>query len=208
MTASDTNAPQLTAFAGVRLIATGDLHEVVARTWEYLDGGGAEPLAVFDDGTGRTVDLDLRGRLDEALARLPQEPEATAERRTGPGRPKLGVVSREVSLLPRHWEWLASQPGGASVALRKLVETARRQNAGKDLARQRRDAAHKFMWTMAGDMEAFEEASRALYAAEYARLEQLTEPWPRDVRDHVARLVHALLAAEAADVAGEQPPTR
>jgi uncharacterized protein len=195
----------VTAFAGTRLIASGSLREVVHRAWEHVGQSGQAPLLVFDDATGKTVDVDLHGSLEEALARVPEEPSGAPEHRPGPGRPKLGVVAREVTLLPRHWDWLATQPGGASVALRKLVEAARKQNAGKDLARARRDAAHTFMWAMAGDLEGFEEASRALYAADYARLDQLVEEWPADVRDHARRLVLALVAAERAAEAGGQP---
>ncbi len=73
----------------------------------------------------------------------------------GRGRPKLGVVAREVTLLPRHWDWLNAQPGGASVALRKLVEQARRANGDADRARAAREAAYHFMSAMAGDLPAF-----------------------------------------------------
>ncbi|MFY0534142.1 DUF2239 family protein [Nannocystis pusilla] len=45
--------------------------------------------------------------------------------RTGPGRPKLGVVSREVSLLPRHWEWLERQPSGSR---RRCADSSRRRS--------------------------------------------------------------------------------
>ena len=197
MTQATTETMQCTAFAGVRLIGTGSLGEVVGTTWKYLDGGGTEPVVIFDDETSNTVEIDFRGSLEETLARLPSAPADTPERRPGPGRPKLGVVSREISLLPRHWEWLTTQPGGASVALRKLVEVARKENAGKDQARLRRDAAHRFMWAMAGDFEGFEEASRAFFAADYARFDQLIQAWPEGVRDHAKRLVAKLVVAES-----------
>jgi uncharacterized protein len=187
-----------TAFGGTCLIGSGSLREVATRAWEYLERGGMEPLAIFEDSTGNAVEIDLRGSLEDALSRLPSGPAEPEERRTGPGRPKLGVVSREVSLLPRHWEWLASQPGGASVALRKLVEVARKDNAGKDRVRRCRDAAHKFMWSMAGDFEGFEEATRAFFAGDYTRFDALTQDWPPDVRDHARRLVQSLDAAERA----------
>lgn len=109
----------------------------------------------------------------------------------GPGRPKLGVVAREVTLLPRHWEWLNGQPGGASVALRKLVDEARRANDGKDRVRQAREAAYRFMSVMAGNERGFEEATRALFAGDRERFEEFVASWPADVRDHAKRLAAA-----------------
>jgi hypothetical protein len=115
----------------------------------------------------------------------PQEPASEPRRR---GRPKLGVVAREVTLLPRHWEWLNAQPGGASVALRKLVEAARRANGDKDRSRAARDAAYHFMSAMAGNLPQFEEACRALFAGDHRRFTTLIAAWPGDVRDHIIRL--------------------
>lgn len=136
---------------------------------------------IFDDATGKPVDVDLRGSPEEVRARL--EPAAR-----GPGRPKLGVTAREVTLLPRHWDWLAAQPGGASVTLRRLVEEARRGGGGKERRRQAQDAAYRFMSAMAGDAPGYEEATRALYAGDGARFEAQTQAWPADVRDHARRL--------------------
>ncbi len=104
------------------------------------------------------------------------------------GRPKLGVVAREVTLLPRHWEWLAAQPGGSSVALRKLVEAARRTHREQDELRQTRDAVYQFMSALAGDFPGFEEASRALFAADSPRFRELVDSWPQTVRDRVVEL--------------------
>lgn len=184
-----------TAFAGQRRLASGTAGEValaVKRATQPL----AEPIIIFDDGTGRSIDFDLRGDDREVLARLakltpPAEtPEAPAEPR-GRGRPKLGVVAREVTLLPRHWEWLNAQAGGASVALRKLVDEARRASGDKDRARQARDAAYHFMSTMAGDLPQFEEASRALFADDWRRFTALIADWPTDIRDHVVKLAYS-----------------
>ena len=190
-----------TAFEGSRRIASGDLRQVVARVKETVEGGSQEPVLIFDDTTSRVVDVDLRGTVEEVVARLPRassgEPaegaKATPEQEgpRGPGRPKLGVVAREVTLLPRHWEWLNSQPGGASVALRKLVEQARRDNEGRDRMRQAQEAAYRFMSAMAGNQPGYEEAIRALYAQEQARFDGLIQPWPADVRDHVRKLAAA-----------------
>jgi hypothetical protein len=98
------------------------------------------------------------------------------------------VVAREVTLLPRHWSWLASQPGGASVALRKLVEHGMRANAGKDRVRTSQNAAYRFMSTMAGNRQGFEEAARALFKGDRATLDRLVAGWPADIRDHLNTL--------------------
>lgn len=184
-----------TAFVGNRCIKSGGLEEVVLETKKHADLG--ENVLVFEDRTGNPIDFDLRGTEQDALDRLPEHPHFVARsratedepKRAGPGRPKLGVVSREVSLLPRHWEWLESQRGGISVALRSLVEEARKRNQSQLLARKAREAAGKFMWTMAGNFEHFEEASRAVYARDDARLLSLIREWPKDIRRHVQKLV-------------------
>lgn len=186
-----------TGFAGHRLLVSGELTEVALKAKAWLDRGDSAPILIFEDETGTPVDLDFRGSLYEFLDKLEKkrarrvEAEQAVEetRRSGPGRPKLGVVSREVSLLPRHWDWLNSQPGGASVTLRKLVEEAKRNSAGADRARRSQEAAYKFMSIMAGDFPGFEEASRAFFANDSERLEQLIQPWPEDVREHLRRLV-------------------
>ena len=124
-----------TSFAGHRRIASGSLQANALAIKESASRHSTGPMLTFDDETGRSVEVDTRGTEQEIRARFDPVPGAaeasgrnpaveTAVPR-GPGRPKLGVIAREITLLPRHWEWLASQPGGASVALRKLVEAAR-----------------------------------------------------------------------------------
>lgn len=173
-----------TVFDGTRRLASGTLAEVAVAVARAESRGAAGPLLVFDDETGAAIDVDTRGtEADVAARHTPRAPEPR-----GPGRPKLGVVAREVTLLPRHWEWLAAQPGGASVALRKLVEEARRRDDSADRARRAREAAYRVMHALAGDRPHFEEASRALFAADRDRLRTLTARWPKDVREHVDRL--------------------
>jgi uncharacterized protein len=169
-----------TAFAGERLLASGAKPTVLLALKGHEREG--DRVLVFDDATGRQVDFDLRGTPEEVLAR------AEARTRAGPGRPKLGVVSREVSLLPRHWEWLEQQPNGISAALRRLVDEARKREPDQARARRAREAAGRFMWAMAGDLRGFEEASRALYAGDHARLRKLIRAWPGDVRAHLLAL--------------------
>ena len=209
---TDTFSNFYTAFSGHRRIASGPLRTVALVVKQAIESGAARPVLIFDDTTGRSVDIDTRGSDEEVVARLAQ-PTATNVRAEGArsgcplqlvpdsldtdprigeprgrGRPKLGVVPREVTLLPRHWEWLATQPGGASVALRKLVEEARRTHAEKDRRCKAQERAYHFMAAMAGDMPSFEEATRALFANDQRRLRELVVAWPDDVRDHAISL--------------------
>jgi uncharacterized protein len=183
-----------TAFEGERRLASGPLAQI-ALAIKGVTKPAASPFLIFSDATGRPIDLDLRGSNDEVLARLPAASPASAEDAAaeprGRGRPKLGVVAREVTLLPRHWEWLNAQPGGASVALRKLVEQARRTSGAADRQRAARDAAYHFMSAMAGNLGNFEEASRALFADDRRRFSGLIASWPADIRDHVVKLAYA-----------------
>ena len=168
------------AFNGATLLCAGALAEVALAAKRMAEGDGAA-VTILDGATGRVVDLDLRGTDIEVAARYAPQSEEAPKR----GRPKLGVVAREVTLLPRHWDWLSAQPGGASVALRKLVETARKAETSGQ--RMRLEVAYRFMSTLAGDLPDFEEASRALFAGDDDRLDSLMRPWPADVRDEVRR---------------------
>ncbi|MES2191523.1 MAG: DUF2239 family protein [Pseudomonadota bacterium] len=181
-----TSSSSLTAFAALRRIVSGP-RAMVLKQLRALPQDPNTLIRVFDDATGTRLDFDLRPEAPEEPETLAVEAEAAPATRTV-GRPKLGVVAREVTLLPRHWEWLASQQGGASVALRKLVEDARRANEGRDAARTTREAAYRFMTEMAGDLPDFEEASRALFADDKARFESLVAPWPDDVKHYLATL--------------------
>jgi uncharacterized protein len=183
------------AFDGDRRIAGGDLREVARAAKEVLDRRKDAAILIFDGVTSGPVDIDFRGTVADVQARLPETADAPATTEDalpstprGPGRPKLGVVAREVTLLPRHWDWLAQQSGGASVALRRLVEDARR--SGEDIHRIRRaqEAAYRFMSAMAGNKPHYEDAIRALYANDRARFEKLIAAWPADVRDHALAL--------------------
>jgi hypothetical protein len=180
------NAANFTAFAGARLLAGGSALEVALVAKAAMKQAGHETILIFDDRTGREIDFDLRGDDTEIAARLQPAGAGPDEARKTSGRPKLGVVSREVTLLPRHWDWLAEQPGGASVTLRKLVETARKTGAAS--ARQAQQAADCFMGAMLGNQPGYEDAARALYAGDRPRFLELSAPWPADLRDHARRL--------------------
>ncbi len=199
-------------FQSGRCLASGRLSEVALPMKAALDASArslqAPPVLLLDDTTAEVIDLDWRGTPKEVLARLKAMVAATPDPATagmsdepdnaapapgavparGPGRPRLGVVAREVTLLPRPWDWLAIQPGGASVALRKLVEVARRDSETRDRVRQASAVAYRFMSTIAGHEAGFEEASRALFAGDQAGFEALIAGWPVDVRHHLKRL--------------------
>ena len=187
-----------TAFKGDECVASGNLLKVAGKVKEIFDQDERASLLIFNDDTSDLVEVDFRGTAEDVLkrmaTRLAEEetanlsPDRDPRSRPGPGRPKLGVVSREVTLLPRHWEWLKRQPGGASVALRKLVEEARRKNSRKDRVRYAQEAAYKFMSAMAGNFPGYEEALRALFAGDSERFDNLIASWPVDIRDHTRKL--------------------
>lgn len=195
-----------TAFSGTSRLASGTLADAagaIVRAMHARDNG---PLLIFDDRTGRVVDIDWRGTEDEVTARYaaasaPAPAPATAPdvpaAPRGPGRPRLGVVAREVTLLPAQWDWLGQQPGGASVTLRKLVDQARRERAGTDATRVARENAYRFLHAVGGDLPHFEAMSRALFAGDDAALQQLLVQWPADVRDYAFRLLAPATTAPA-----------
>lgn len=186
-----------TAFEGTRRILSGALADVALAAKTVIDGGSDEAVMILDDINSQRIEIDFRGTAADVLARLPPSPPVIdPEVPRGRGRPKLGVVAREITLLPRHWDWLNHQPGGASVALRKLVEEARHTHRFRDRVRQSREAAYRFMSIMAGDRIGFEEAARALFAGNHARFDAIVGGWPIDIRDHAQRLATEAFAVE------------
>jgi hypothetical protein len=188
-----------TAFVGPRRLASGRLIDV-ALAVRAQEGRVVDAILTFDDRSGAVVDLDLRGTEAEIADRLAEAGtpgDVTTGAGTGPdptpatrgrGRPRLGVVAREVTLLPRQWEWLASQPGGASQALRRLVDEARRADNGQARIRTAREAAYRFLTALAGDLPGYEEAVRALFAGDSGSFAHRTTAWPPDIRDYALRL--------------------
>ena len=194
------------AFVGDRAIASGDLREVARAAKQRLDRRKDASILIFDADTSAPVDIDFRGGITEVLSRLPEPANipAATDKATPPisrsaGRPKLGVVAREVTLLPRHWDWLAQQRGGASVALRRLVDVARRTNEDKDRIRHAQEAAYRFMSVTAGNRANYEAAVRALFADEPAGFARLIAEWPADVRKHALRLAERAFKGEPQD---------
>lgn len=172
-----------TAFVDERQLARGSLAEVLLAAKAWLDSGKPGQLLVFSDKTGRHRDYDFRGSAEEVVARA--TPQAV---RPGPGRPRLGIVSREVSLLPAHWAWLEQQPNGISATLRRLVDAEMKRNPALQDARRARDACHRFISTMAGDRRGFEEAARALSRGDRAAFDARIRAWPADIRRYARDL--------------------
>ncbi|MBK5017243.1 DUF2239 family protein [Pantoea sp. S62] len=195
----ESHSDSYTSFDGHRRLATGSLQTSALAVRRASENTAAGPFLIIDNATGRPVDIDIRGSEEEVVAKLTSAASAQTEavsqsdtsepcRSRGRGRPKLGVTAREVTLLPRHWEWLAGQPGGASVALRKLVEEARRANSEKEKVRKALERAYYFMLAVAGDLPGFEEATRALFASEPVKFQGLIAAWPSDIREHAMQL--------------------
>lgn len=185
---SDSTSRPSTAFDGFRLVASGALIDVALTVKEVLAKESSAAVLTFDDATGKVIDLDLRGDRSDIAARLAAAEPTNEEGPRGRGRPKLGVVAREVTLLPRHWEWLAQQRGGASHALRRLIDEARRNDGGESTFRAAQERAYRFLSGLAGDLPGFEEATRALFAGDKARFMEYTSAWPDDVQAYALRL--------------------
>jgi hypothetical protein len=186
------------AFHDHRLIAAGPLITVAEAVKAAQDAAPSTPILVFDEDTGEQLHLDLRGPWAAVRARLEATTAESVIEPPRPGRPKLGVVAREVTLLPRHWDWLTQQPGGASAAIRRLVEEARRTHAPRDRFRKAQEAAHRILNALAGDLPQFEEALRAFYAGDAAAFESRITGWPTDVRQHASALAENVRALDAA----------
>lgn len=180
-----------TVFVGERLVSSGTARELLPALKARFESDPGTLFLIFEDETGRQVDFDLRGSVEEVLAR-----HAGPSAHSGPGRPKLGVVPREVTLLPRHWEWLETQSGGASGAIRRLIDEARKREPEKARRQQAIQAAGRFLTAMAGNYPQYEEASRALYANDGEKFETLIAEWPSDVRRHASELAKAGFSAE------------
>jgi hypothetical protein len=203
-----TQAPY-TAFEGPRRIAAGDLMHVAVIVKEHFQAKPVEGVLIFDDATSQLVDVDFRGTVDEVRNRIPPQdkkseaieplPASDIDGPRGPGRPKLGVVAREVTLLPRHWDWLNTQTGGASVVLRKLVEEARRASVGRDRIRLAQEASYRFMSAALSGEANFEEATRALFAENRPVFDSLIAPWPVDLQDYLIKLSNGAFPDEQND---------
>lgn len=226
---SDLLSKPHTAFEGHRLLLSGALVEVALAVKTAIESGAPNAVLVFDDVTGRVVDLDLRGGSAEISERLSQPPQTFVGRyrpashetagpakddaanvegteARGRGRPRLGVVAREVTLLPKQWDWLATQPGGASAVLRRLVDDARRNGGKRQARRAAQEAGYHFMQAIAGDLPGYEEATRALFADDQPKLEQCIADWPHDIRAYALRLAFGAPDAPTSESGRKEAP--
>ncbi len=205
--------PTYTAFEGDTLLGKGPLTEVILKIKKRMGKADNSPALIFNDATGNTMDFNFQGSEKDVLRRLEvfvgeadgkgkdakgkdgkgrDGKGKAAEEAAGPGRPKLGVISREVSLLPRQWEWLASQSGGASAVLRRLVDDARKKSGDALTVKQTQERTYKFLSVMAGNLMGYEEAIRALYRKDAKGFATHTEGWPKDVKRHAEMLAEGL----------------
>ncbi|UQN10065.1 DUF2239 family protein [Deinococcus sp. QL22] len=194
--------PTYTAFHGSQHLVTGALREVLAylkTQIQPLDANSS--VLIFENHSGRQMDFNLRGTLSEVLDREAPLPAVAspALAKAGPGRPKLGIVSREISLLPRHWAWLELQRGGASATLRRLVDEARKQNPGQERVQQAQVATDRFLGAVAGNLPHFEAATRALYARDGTAFAEHSTHWPADIRTHALNLATPVFADQSAE---------
>ena len=184
-----------TAFEGDKMVARGPLLDVALKVKRSMGRADNSSVRIFSDITGSTMDLNFQGTEKDVLKRLEVFVGEESPESSGPGRPKLGVVSREISLLPRQWEWLASQSGGASAMLRRLVDKARKKTTEGGSIKQTQEKAYKFMSVVAGDLKGYEEAIRALYRKDRKNFLLHMEGWPQDVRAHAVKLAAPVFPA-------------
>ncbi|MBX3041139.1 MAG: DUF2239 family protein [Bdellovibrionaceae bacterium] len=187
---------QYTAFATDKKIADGEILDVAIKVKKFMNRKeGKTTVLIFDDQTGDQIEVDFRGDVDSVKERLESLLASQLGKKPGPGRPRLGVVAKEITLLPEHWEWLGIQPGGASVTLRRLIEEAKKKNVSRDQIRQAQDRTYKFMTVMAGDLPDYEEALRALYAGDAKSFQTRLSSWPKDIQEHTRKLALEALRA-------------
>ncbi|MES2802482.1 MAG: DUF2239 family protein [Bdellovibrionota bacterium] len=178
-----------TVFAGFKIISQGNIEEVAIATKKYLKKEDDVRLLIFSDLSGKQMDLDLSGADKDVIDRLSVYKAAEASVSvSGPGRPKIGVKPREVSLLPLHWEWLSTQSGGASATIRRLVDEKMKAPTPKDKIKQTQESVYTFLNSIAGDLTNFEDAIRFLYRQDEAKFKDAIADWPKDLKKHTLTL--------------------
>ena len=184
-----------TAFNNQHILIQGSLEKVVLKVKKQLEQHPSSDVLIFSDSSGKKMDFDLRGSENEVLARLEKFIGKDALSTTsGPGRPKLGVISREVSLLPRHWEWLSTQSGGASASLRRLIDETKKQTSAREIIKQAQERTYKFMTTIAGNLSNYEDALRALFSKDKKLFEDHINDWPKDIKKQTIKLAGDVFA--------------
>jgi hypothetical protein len=181
-----------TAFENFEILTWGGLEEVAIDVRKRLKAHPSASIFIFSDSTGKEMDLDFSGTEKEMLSRLKVYASTDPTSSPGPGRPKLGVVSREVSLLPQHWEWCSMQEGGASAAIRRLVEEkTKAPMSAKDKTKHAQEVAYRFLSAIAGNLPNFEDAIRFLYRRDKKKFKELIADWPADLVTHTMNLTEA-----------------
>ncbi len=194
----DQNTTFFTVFLDQKMLIRGNLSaSVLAAAKAKMDDNHSR-VVIYNDSSGKPIDVELQGSTEDiikniegnpALHQYMIHPEKQAKKPKKRGRPKLGVTSKEISLLPRHWQWLARQKGSPSATLRRLIDESRKANMGRELVEQSRDAVHAFMWDMCGNFVNFEEATRYLFRNDFVTFYEKISTWPNDIKEHVRRLV-------------------
>lgn len=185
-----------TAFNNTNKLANGPLIEVImAMKTAIIENQNAKILCFLDEN-GAMIDFDLSGSNEQIIARLLTQFKAPStseqieiiETQSKAGRPKLGVIAKEVTLLPRHWEWLGAQNGGASATLRRLVEIAAKESIGIAARKNAQNATYRFLQNIAGDFENYEEVLRAIFADDFEKMRNLMKNWPQDIQNYAQKL--------------------
>ena len=171
------------------LIVMGELPVVLKEIKLFLDQGGCEPVLIFDHTDGRQWDFNFQGTLEEVLSRA-IVPEDDNCNKPGPGRPRLGIVSREVTLLPRHWDWLEQQPGKASGTLRRLVEDAMKHPSDDFIIRQKQEALGRIISSVGGNLIGFEDFLRILHRKEWNKVEEVIKEWPLGIKKIITTILN------------------
>lgn len=187
-----------TAFDNTSIIAHGSLRDVILKTKKILGKSENSSFLIFSDSTGKTIDFNFQGTEKEILKRLEIFVSNSDEKieLARPGRPKLGVISREISLLPRHWEWLATQSSGASSSIRNLIEDAIKKSTSKVSLKQQQEKVYRVMTTLAGDLDGYEEAIRSLYKRDRESFIKFTKGWSKDLRSYLEKLTNDVFEVE------------
>ncbi len=176
-----------TVFADFRFITQGSLESVALSLKKKFKEPNSASILIFSDLTGRQIDLDLSGTDKQILDRLKVYSQQETQSNTGAGRPKLGVVPREISLLPIHWEWLINQDGGSSAVIRNLIDE-KIKNRSIDKIKNSQERTYKFLSALAGNLPNFEEATRFLYRKDKRKFTELISSWPKDIAKHATHL--------------------
>lgn len=166
-------ANRYTAFRGDTRIITDSLFNVALALQKQSEMN----VLVFNDQTGQQIDLDLSGSEDDLKQRYTE-----VEYVKKVGRPKLGVISREITLQQKHWNWLDQQSSSASAVIRKLIDKELNDPSSESNIMLAKQAIDHFMLAMLGNMPNYEEATRALYQGNKSHFLALIHNYPKDLK--------------------------